>query len=155
MDQSQIGKFIAELRKENNMTQAELGDRLGVTNKTVSRWENGNYMPDISLIKEMCQLFHISVNDFISRKRIEETDFRESADQNLLTTLSDLKYLKKQKKIFDFLSGSGTGLLLSSYYSPESTRRVAIMLIALTMIGLSWFFKSRADKRIMGIFSTS
>lgn len=151
MDQSQIGKFIAELRKENNMTQAELGERLGVTNKTVSRWENGNYMPDISLIKEMCQLFHISVNDFISGKRIEEIDFKESADQNLLTTLSDLKYLKKQKKIFDFLSGSGTGLLLSTYYSPESTRRVAIMLIALAMIGLSWFFKSQADKRIMGV----
>ena len=50
MDQVKVGKFIAALRKEQGLTQEALGQRLGVTNKTVSRWENGNYMPDIELL---------------------------------------------------------------------------------------------------------
>ena len=55
MNQNQIGKFIAELRKNKHMTQAELGEKLGVTNKTVSRWENGNYMPDLSLLAQLAR----------------------------------------------------------------------------------------------------
>ena len=51
MDQIKVGKFIAQLRKEKGITQEELGRRIGVTNKTVSRWENGNYMPDIEMLQ--------------------------------------------------------------------------------------------------------
>lgn len=51
MDQVKIGKFIAELRRENQMTQEALGEKIGVTNKTISRWENGNYMPDIEMLQ--------------------------------------------------------------------------------------------------------
>ena len=149
MDQTQIGRFIAQLRKEKNMTQIELGDRLGVTNKTVSRWENGNYMPDLSLITEMCTLFGITVNELFSGQRISDANFKESADQNLLSTLNDIKYIKTQKRIFDFLSGSGTGLLISSFYSPDTIRRTAVMAIGVGMIFLSWYFKSKFDKRIL------
>ncbi len=94
MDQVQIGKFIAQLRKEKDMTQVELGDRLGVTNKTVSRWENGNYMPDLSILTEMCTLFDITVNELFSGQRISDANFKASADQNLLSTLNDMKYIK-------------------------------------------------------------
>ena len=63
MDQKRIGRFIAQLRKEAAMTQEELGSAIGVTNKTISRWENGNYMPDIVLMKELCDVFRlISMN---------------------------------------------------------------------------------------------
>ncbi len=58
MDQIKIGKFIAKLRKGNNWTQQQLGDKIGVTNKTISRWENGNYMPDI----EMLHIFDLIFN---------------------------------------------------------------------------------------------
>ena len=64
MNQKQIGIFISELRKEKNLTQLELGELLGVTNKTVSRWENGNYMPDISIIPLLCQTLEITINEF-------------------------------------------------------------------------------------------
>ncbi|HAS74627.1 MAG TPA: transcriptional regulator [Clostridiales bacterium UBA8960] len=149
MNQAQIGKFIAELRKEQNMTQVELGDRLGVTNKTVSRWENGNYMPDLSIINALCALFDITVNELFSGTRISDSNFKASADQNLLLVLSDMKFIKKQKKLFDFLSGSGTGILLSTFYSPDSIRRTIAMLVGLAMIFLSWYFKSQYDKRIL------
>ena len=64
MNQKQIGIFISELRKEKNLTQLELGELLGVTNKTVSRWENGNYMPDISIIPLLFQTLEITINEF-------------------------------------------------------------------------------------------
>ncbi len=149
MDQTQIGRFIAALRKEKNMTQVELGDELGVTNKTISRWENGNYMPDLSLITQICTLFGITANELFSGQRISDANFKASADQNLLSTLNDIKFIKSQKRLFDFLSGSGTGLLIASFYSPDTIRRTAVMVIGLGMIFLSWYFKSKYDKRIL------
>lgn len=57
MDLLQIGKFIAELRKEQKFTQEQLGEKMGVTNKTVSRWENGNYLPSADMLLAMSRLF--------------------------------------------------------------------------------------------------
>ena len=65
MDQIKIGRFIAELRKNKNMTQSELADILGVTNRTVSRWENGNYMPDLSLITLISETLDGSVSELL------------------------------------------------------------------------------------------
>lgn len=62
MDQAKTGAFITQLRKEAGWTQAQLGDRVGVTNKTVSRWENGNYMPDLDTCLQLSELFGIPVN---------------------------------------------------------------------------------------------
>ena len=66
MDQVKIGKFIAQLRKETGWTQETLGEKVGVTNKTISRWETGNYMPDISLLKPLSTELDISLNDLLS-----------------------------------------------------------------------------------------
>ena len=60
MDQIKIGKFIAALRKEKGLTQEKLGEKLGVTNKTVSRWENGNYMPDVEMLSLLSEEFGVS-----------------------------------------------------------------------------------------------
>ena len=63
MDQIKIGKFIAALRKEKGLTQEKLGEKLGVTNKTVSRWENGNYMPDVEMLSLLSEEFGVSINE--------------------------------------------------------------------------------------------
>lgn len=65
MDQIKTGKFIAALRREKNMTQEELGKKLGVSNKTVSRWENGNYMPDIETLRLLAKEFSVSIEELI------------------------------------------------------------------------------------------
>lgn len=70
MDQQKIGLFIASLRKEKNLTQAQLGERLGVTNKTVSRWERGNYLPDISLMPVLCHELAITINELLNGERL-------------------------------------------------------------------------------------
>ena len=61
-----IGKFIATLRKYKGLTQEQLGEKLGVTNKTISRWENGNYMPDVEMLSLLSKEFGVSINELIS-----------------------------------------------------------------------------------------
>ena len=69
MDQMKTGRFIAALRKERNLTQEQLGEKLGVTNKTISRWENGNYMPDVEMLLLLSKEFGVSINELISGER--------------------------------------------------------------------------------------
>ncbi len=87
MDQRQIGAFIAQLRREQGWTQEELGGRLGVTNKTISRWENGNYMPDIEMLSLLGQTFQVSLNELVQGRRLEGDDFRSAAEENLTSAL--------------------------------------------------------------------
>ena len=88
MDQVKIGAFIAQLRRERDWTQEELGERLGVTNKTVSRWENGNYMPSIELLALMGREFDVSLNELLEGRRLDnEAEFRAAADKNLASAM--------------------------------------------------------------------
>lgn len=87
MDQVKIGAFIAALRREKGWTQEELGVRVGVTNKTVSRWENGNYMPSIEIMSLLSGELGVSLTELVQGQRLEEADFRAAADQNLASAL--------------------------------------------------------------------
>lgn len=100
MNQIKIGKFIAALRKEKGMTQEQLGEKLGVTNKTVSRWENGNYMPDVEMLSLLSEEFGVSINELISGERIMAEDFRKAADSNLVTALNNSTFTLKEKAAF-------------------------------------------------------
>ena len=100
MDQIKIGKFIAALRKERGLTQAQLGEKLGVTNKTVSRWENGNYMPDIEMLLLLSKEFDVSINELISGQRLLAEDFQKAADSNLVTALNNSTFTFKEKIAF-------------------------------------------------------
>ncbi len=148
MDQKKIGKFIAELRNDKGMTQTELGDKIGVTNKTISRWENGNYMPDISIIPLLCVKLGISVNELFYAERLKESEFKEKADDHLLETLNHIKNFKHDKSLIDFLTGAGTGIVLSCMYSPFSVKRTIILFMGVVMIGIGWHKKAKYDKKI-------
>ena len=100
MDLTQIGKFIAELRKEQQLTQEQLGDKLGVTNKTVSRWENGNYLPPADILLAMSQLFAVTVNELLSGKRLSTEEYKEAAETNLTQTLKASSFSLKEKAAF-------------------------------------------------------
>ena len=93
MDQKKIGRFIAQCRKEKKMTQAELAEKLTVTEKSVSNWENGRNMPDLSLFKPLCALLNITVNDLISGERIEAVNYQQKAEENIINTID---YAHKQ-----------------------------------------------------------
>ena len=73
MNQEKIGRFIAELRKEKNMTQQELADKLNITDRAISHWENGRSMPDAGVILELCKILNINVNELLSSVAVDES----------------------------------------------------------------------------------
>lgn len=87
MNQEKIGKFIAECRKTKKLTQSELAEKLGVTDKSVSNWENGRNMPDLSLFKSLCELLDISINDLISGEKLSKEIYQEKLEENIIKTI--------------------------------------------------------------------
>ena len=84
MDQVKIGKFIAEQRKKNNITQMQLAEKLNITDRAISKWENGKAMPDSSIMLDLCNELKISVNELLSGEVIKMEDYRRQAEENLL-----------------------------------------------------------------------
>lgn len=97
MDQEKIGRFIAYLRKEKGMTQIALASLLGVSDKSVSKWERGINLPDPSLYIELCKILGISLNELFTGERIDNKDFKEKADKNLMTALENSTFNLKDK----------------------------------------------------------
>ena len=84
MDQEKIGKFIAKCRKENGYTQASLAEKLGITDRAVSKWENGKNMPDASIMLELCELLKINVNELLTGEHIIMDNYKEAAEKNFV-----------------------------------------------------------------------
>lgn len=97
MDLVRIGKFIAELRKELNLTQAQLADIIGVTNKTISRWETGTYLPPVEGLLQMSELFGVSMNELISGKRLSDKEYKKSAEENIAQVITESRFSLKDK----------------------------------------------------------
>lgn len=87
MDMVKMGSFLAELRKEHKYTQAELGEKLGVTNKTISRWETGNYLPPVEMLEELSNMYGMTINELLSGKKLSTEEYKEMAETNIKETL--------------------------------------------------------------------
>ena len=84
MDQIKIGKFIAECRKKNNLTQMQLAEKLNITDRAISKWENGKGMPDSSFMLDLCSELKISVNELLSGEVLGVNNYNEKLEQNLI-----------------------------------------------------------------------
>lgn len=91
LDTKKVGVFLRQLRKEYGMTQEQLGEKIGVTNKTVSRWENGNYMPPVESLQILSDMYQVSINEILAGERVADDKFSEIAETNLTEALSDLE----------------------------------------------------------------
>ena len=87
MNQDKIGKFIAKCRKDKKMTQSELAEKLGVTDKSIGNWENGRNMPDLSLFKPLCDELGITINEFLSGERLKKDEYQERFEENMIHTI--------------------------------------------------------------------
>ena len=99
MDQLKIGKFIAECRKRENLTQMQLAEKLGITDKAISKWERGIAMPDSSIMLELCDILGISVNELLSGEKISMENNNQKNEQLLLDMAKELE--KKNKTIWN------------------------------------------------------
>lgn len=95
-----MGNFLAELRKEHSMSQAELGEKLGVTNKTISRWETGNYMPPVEMLEELGKMYGLTINEILSGKKLSTEEYKEMAETNIKETLKVSAFSLKEKQDF-------------------------------------------------------
>lgn len=98
MDQELTGKFIAQLRKEKNLTQKELADRLGISDKTVSKWETGNGMPDVSLLQPLCEELSVNLNELLSGERLSDESYSGKAEENMMNLAKEVQEGKADRK---------------------------------------------------------
>ncbi|MDE6951003.1 MAG: helix-turn-helix domain-containing protein [Lachnospiraceae bacterium] len=91
MNQNKIGEFIAKCRKEHNMTQMQFAEKLGVTNKAVSKWETGKCLPDAALFDDICMLLNITLNEFFAGERIAPENIEKKSEENLIGIATELQ----------------------------------------------------------------
>ena len=98
MDTVKIGKYIAQKRKNLGLTQREIAEQLGMSDKSVSKWERGVCLPDVSVYMELCRIIGISLNEFIAGEDIEQVELQEKSEQNILDVTKDGNYKKRRLK---------------------------------------------------------
>ena len=149
MDTIKIGKFIAEKRKEKKLTQESLAEKLGVTSKTISRWENGNYMPDISLLKPLSEELGVTLNDLISGEKVDKEHYQEKLEENIISTIdyTNKKVYEKNKVIAEILMLFGLGLTFTAFtIFPSESSWGSIYSIFGLIISLIGFAKLNKKK---------
>lgn len=142
MNQEAIGKFIAVCRKEKELTQMQLAEKLNITNRAVSKWETGKSCPDTSIMLELCDILGITVNELLSGERISMENYQKKAEENLVELQQ--KKDKAQKGLLRVeLIWLAVAVLVSpvhfavNYYYPENKGTGVGLLIAL--VGLILF----------------
>ena len=138
MEQERIGKFIQDLRKEKNLTQKELAEKLGITDRAISKWENSRGMPEVSLMKPLCDILGITVSELLSGERIAQKDYREKSEFRFLDAIEITDKKIKQKNT----------LLRTVVIAAVLLLITGIMLVYLIPFTRGYF---RADEEI-GIF---
>ena len=153
MEQDKIGAFIAQCRKEAGYTQAALGEKLGISDRAVSKWETGKNMPDASLMLELCSLLHITVNELLSGERLDPEGYQQKAEEHLLE-LQQLEAVKNRGLLslecVIALSATATYLvmLFAAIFAVENIWwRMALILVggAFLVVGIVWALRVEHD----------
>jgi len=137
MDQTKIGKFIADRRKEQGLTQAQLAERLGITDRAVSKWETGRSLPDSSLMLALCEILKITVNDLLSGEVVTMNDYNEKLENNLLEMTKQKQEADKRLLFLEILVGVFCTVVMfalvmvASFVSMEAWLRVLLILVGL------------------------
>lgn len=139
MDQVRIGRFIRELRMEKCMKQRDVAEQLGVTDKTVSKWECGNGLPEVALMLPLCTILGISVNELLAGERLEDEDYRDRAEENIVNIIKEYQEAKKKHVLSNIVALlgllSGFSLIFVAGFI-EMEVWVRVLLIAIGFVAL-------------------
>ena len=150
MDQIKIGEFIAECRKKQNLTQGQLAEKLGITDRAVSKWENGRAMPDSSLMLDLCSILKISVNELLSGEVID----MENNKKNEQLLLDMAKEVENKNKIiwtsmWTIMIVSMTALLagifLAAFLIPEGPWQLVTILLICVVFLIPCFYALKLE----------
>ena len=151
MDQIKIGKFIAECRKKVNLTQMQLSEKLGITDKAISKWERGVSMPDTSIMLELCDILGISVNELLSGEKICMENNDQKNEQLLLEMAKELE--KKNKTIWNAMwtimtvsiIGLIGGLAIIRFFVPEGPWMLVAILTLCVVFMIPCFYALKLE----------
>lgn len=137
MDQVKIGKFIAERRKAVGLTQAQLSEKLNITDRAVSKWENGRSMPDSSIMLELCEILKITVNDLLSGEKVTMENYNEKLENNLLESVKEKERSDRQLLTLELVFGLVAACtllalaLIAAYVEMAEWLRIVLVVIGL------------------------
>ena len=140
MDQIKIGKFIASCRKQQGMTQAVLAEKLGISDRAISKWETGNSLPDTGIMLELCELLKINVNELLSGERIMAEEYDKKAEENLLAMRKEIEEKNRQMLRMEYWIAFPSviaGLVMvfvASFIEMPIWLRIALIAFAFVMI---------------------
>ena len=140
MDQIKVGKFIASCRKEQGMTQAVLAEKLGISDRAVSKWETGKSLPDSGIMLELCEILKINVNELLSGERIVAEAYDKRAEENLLAMRRELEEKNRQMLRMEYLIAfpviiAGLGMVfIAAFIEMPTWLRIVLIAFALVMI---------------------
>ncbi|MGN1138795.1 MAG: helix-turn-helix domain-containing protein, partial [Ruminococcus sp.] len=139
MDQIKIGKFIAKCRKEAGLTQAQLAEKLLITDRAVSKWERAKSMPDSSIMLELCEILGISVNELLTGEKIDMTNYSKQAELNLLKLQKEKERSDRLLLTAEVVIGTISTLIFmasiiaSAYIDLNPLIKIAIMAVAIIL----------------------
>lgn len=141
MNQIKTGQFIAQIRKEKGMTQTQLADKLFISNKTISKWETGKGMPEVSIMLPLCEELGINVNELLTGEKIPERNYIEKAEENMMNLVHEAQESKKKIILSAMTAGltllSAVPLILVSgiFEMPVWTRAILIAIAVIVIAG--------------------
>ena len=149
MNQVKIGKFIAECRKKNNLTQMQLAEKLNITDRAVSKWETGKSLPDSSIMLDLCKELGISVNDLLSGEIVTMDNYNEKSEKILLDMVKQKEEADKRMLSLEIVIGVLSGLILfplifvASFVQMEEWLRILLILIGFIpfIVGMMYAIK--------------
>lgn len=137
MDQAKIGKFIAACRKKGNLTQMQLAEKLGITDRAVSKWETGKALPDSSIMLELCDVLKITVNDLLCGEVVSMDNYNKEMENNLLEMVRQKEQADKQLLHLEIVVGVLCIIVLlaltmfASFVQMEEGLRILLIVIGL------------------------
>ena len=151
MDQIKIGRFIAECRKKENLTQMQLAEKLNITDRAISKWETGRAMPDSSIMLELCDILKINVNELLSGEKINMEDKNQNNEQLLLDMAKELE--KKNKTIWNAMwtimtvsiIGLIGGLAIIAFFMPEGPWMLVAILTLCVIFLIPCFYALKLE----------
>ena len=151
MNQLKIGKFIAECRKQKKLTQMQLAEKLGITDKAISKWERSIAMPDTSIMLELCDILGISVNELLSGEKISMENNNQKNEQLLLDMAKELE--KKNKTIWNAMwiimtvsiLGLIGGLTIIAFFMPEGPWMLVAILSLCVVFLIPCFYALKLE----------
>ncbi len=160
MDQIKIGKFIQERRKEKRLTQSELAEKLDVTDRAVSKWENGNCIPDASNIQELCKILNITINDLFSGFVVDMRDNEKKLEENLLEMIKIKEKRDKELLILEIFIGVIVSIIMflcimiASFVQMEDWIRIVLIVFGIIPFAIGISYAIRIEQ-IAGYYECS